>query len=233
MINLAICDDDKFFRSDLRKFINTELELCGLKCRIAEFDCAETLNAWLEKTDCHILFLDIKMKGMDGVSAARNLRRAGKQTQIIFVTCYADYVFQGYDVRAVHYILKPYDPEKVASALHTALDLLEAEAENYYVINQKQGSIRLPLSSVKYFSSNRRKIHVVTTSGEYTFYEKLGDLESRLPDAFVRSHNRYLIHLKYLQEIRKNTAIVDGEELPVSRSCKSGLSIAFAKYMLR
>ena len=75
-------------------------------------------------------------------------------------------------------------------------------------------------------------MHAVTTEQEYTFYEKLSDLETKLPDTFVRIHNRYLVHLKYLEAVRQNTAVVDGEELPVSRSCKSGLSIAFAKYML-
>ena len=114
-----------------------------------------------------------------------------------------------------------------------ALEELDVEAEKYYVIEQKRGSIRLPLSSVKYFASDRRTVHAVTTGEEYTFYEKLSDLETRLPEAFVRIHKRYLVHMKYLEAIRQNTAVVAGEELPVSRSCKSDLSIAFAKYMLQ
>lgn len=73
----------------------------------------------------------------------------------------------------------------------------------------------------------------VTDNGTYDFYDKLNDLETKLSDAFVRIHNRYLIHLKYLSEIQGNQAIVDGESLPVSRSCKSALSIAFAKFMLQ
>lgn len=116
-----------------------------------------------------------------------------------------------------------------AGSIITSVNL---PAEKYYVIDQRGGSIRVPLSSVKYFSSDRRTVHAVTTEQEYTFYEKLSDLETELPDTFVRIHNRYLVHLKYLEAVRQNTAVVDGEELPVSRSCKSGLSIAFAKYML-
>ena len=67
----------------------------------------------------------------------------------------------------------------------------------------------------------------------YPSHDKLNDLETKLSDAFVRIHNRYLIHLKYLSEIQGNQAIVDGESLPVSRSCISALSIAFAKFMLQ
>ena len=205
MLQLAVCDDEKVFRSDLRKILGTELELCGIDYHISEFTSGEELIAGMEKADCQILFLDIE---------------------------YADFVFQGYEVRALNYILKPYEPEKIAAVLHTALEALDIEAEKYYVIDQRGGSIRAPLSSVKYFSSDRRTVHAVTTEQEYTFYEKLSDLETELPDTFVRIHNRYLVHLKYLEAVRQNTAVVDGEELSVSRSCKSGLSIAFAKYML-
>lgn len=232
MLQLAVCDDERVFRSDLRKILGTELELCGIDYHISEFTSGEELIAGLEKADCQILFLDIEMKGIDGVEAARRLRETKRQMEIVFVTSYADFVFQGYEVRALNYILKPYEPEKIAAVLHTALEALDIEAEKYYVIDQRGGSIRVPLSSVKYFSSDRRTVHAVTTEREYTFYEKLSDLETELPDTFVRIHNRYLVHLKYLEAVRQNTAVVDGEELPVSRSCKSGLSIAFAKYML-
>ena len=232
MLQLAVCDDEKVFRSDLRKILGTELELCGIDYHISEFTSGEELIAGLEKADCQILFLDIEMKGIDGVEAARRLRETKRQMEIVFVTSYADFVFQGYEVRALNYILKPYEPEKIAAVLHTALEALDIEAEKYYVIDQRGGSIRVPLSSVKYFSSDRRTVHAVTTEQEYTVYEKLSDLETELPDTFVRIHNRYLVHLKYLDAVRQNTAVVDGEELPVSRSCKSGLSIAFAKYML-
>lgn len=232
MLQLAVCDDERVFRSDLRKILGTELELCGIDYHISEFTSGEELIAGLEKADCQILFLDIEMKGIDGVEAARRLRETKRQMEIVFVTSYADFVFQGYEVRALNYILKPYEPEKIAAVLHTELEALDIEAEKYYVIDQRGGSIRVPLSSVKYFSSDRRTVHAVTTEQEYTFYEKLSDLETELPDTFVRIHNRYLVHLKYLEAVRQNTAVVDGEELPVSRSCKSGLSIAFAKYML-
>lgn len=232
MLQLAICDDEKIFRNDLRKLITLELELCGIEYRITEFSSGEDLITGFTETNYQIVFLDIEMPGTDGLSAARTLRKMNRQTEIIFVTSYADFVFQGYEVRALNYILKPYEPDKIVSILHAALDMLELSAEKYYVIEQKNGSIRLPLSSVKYFSSDRRTIHVATVDQVYTFYGKLNDLEAELPATFVRIHNRYLIHLKYLEGVQQNTADMGNETLPVSRSCKNSLSIAFAKYML-
>lgn len=232
MLRLAVCDDEKIFRNDLKNILGRELELCGIEYRIEEFSNGEELLKGFEKTESQILFLDIEMKGMDGISAAKKLREKKCAAEIIFVTSYGDFVFQGYEVRALNYILKPYEPERIAAVLHTALAAIDMESEKYYVIDQKGGSIRIPLSSVKYFCSDRRMIHVVTAEENYTFYEKLNDLEMRLPETFVRIHNRYLIHLKYLEAIRQNIALVAGEELPVSRSCKAALSVAFAKYML-
>lgn len=232
MLQLAICDDEKIYRSDLHKIISTELDLSGIEYHITEFSSGEKLLSELKETDFQIIFLDIEMKKLDGVNTARRLREQNNPAVIIFVTSYPDFVFQGYEVRALNYIMKPYEPEKIKSVLHTALNELDISSEKYFIIEQRNGSIRIPLSSIKYFSSDRRIIHLFTNQAAYDFYDKLNDLQTRLPNAFVRIHNRYLIHLKYLNQIEGNSAIVDGEVLPVSRSCKAELSIAFAKYML-
>lgn len=231
MLELVICDDEKLFRTDLKRIISTELQLCGIDYHITEFDRGENLIS--SATEYQIIFLDIEMSGIDGIAAAKKLRSMNCHAEIIFVTSHPDFVFQGYDVRALNYIIKPYNPEKIVSVLHAALDALNISTEKYYIIERKDGSIRLPLSCIKYFYSEKRMIHVVTTDNHYTFYEKLSSLEAQLPDSFVRIHNRYLIHMKFLQAIKGNTVIVGDETLPVSRSCRSDLSIAFAKYMLQ
>jgi putative uncharacterized protein (fragment) len=191
------------------------------------------LLSGLSAEGLQIIFLDIEMKDLDGVETAKKLRMKNSSAVIIFVTSHPDFVFQGYEVRALNYILKPYKPEKIKEVLHKALESLDVSTEKYLCLEQRSGAIRIPLSSIRYFTSDKRIVRVVTDNGTYDFYDKLNDLETKLSDAFVRIHNRYLIHLKYLSEIQGNQAIVDGESLPVSRSCKSALSIAFAKFMLQ
>lgn len=233
MLEIIICDDEKTYRNDLKKILCTELDLSGAEYRISEFSSGEALLAGLENSSLQILFLDIEMNTLNGIETAQRLREQKNRAQIIFVTSHPDFVFQGYEVRALNYILKPYAPEKIRSVLHAALKELDASAEKYFIVEQRSGSVRVPLKDIKYFYSEKRLIHLVTRQETYTFYDKLNDLESRLSDAFVRIHNRYLIHLKYLERIDAACAVVDGEALPVSRSCKAELSIAFAQYMLR
>lgn len=74
---------------------------------------------------------------------------------------------------------------------------------------------------------------MVTADDMYRFYGKLSDVEETLPDCFVRSHNRYIINLKYLDALENSSAIVDGDAIPVSRSRKQELSAAYARYLLR
>jgi DNA-binding LytR/AlgR family response regulator len=233
MLELAICDDEKIYRNDLRKILGTSLELSGIDYRITEFSCGEEMIKNFNHICCNIIFLDIEMGALDGVETAKRLRAINRQCIIIFVTSHPDFVFQGYEVRALNYIMKPYEPSKILSVLHTALEELEISSEKYYIIEQRLGSVRVPLSKVKYISSEKRLLHMVTDKEIHTFYGKLSDMEDSLGEAFVRIHSRYLVNLKYVEKLDGNTVLVCDEHLPVSRSCKPGLSIAFAKYMLQ
>lgn len=232
MLNLVICDDEKSLRNDLRKVLETELELSGETFKITEFDCGEALVRALNEAVFDVIFLDIEMKDLDGVATAREIRKKTTAPEIIFVTSYPDFVFQGYEVQALNYILKPYRREKIVSVLHTALERLGRDTEKYYLVESKGQTLRLPLDQVRYFSNDRRSVNAVTPEDFYTFYKKLSELETELPENFVRIHNRYLVNLKHVQSIQGNSVLIGEEELPVSRSCKQDLAIAFAKYML-
>ena len=232
MLELVLCDDEKIYRNDLKHILSRELELSGIEYKITEFASGEELIASLIPADSQILFLDIEMPGINGIETAKKLRELQNHAQIVFVTSHPDFVFQGYEVRALNYILKPYVPEKLLSVLHTALQELHVSADKYFIVEQSSGSIRVPLDTIRYFYSEKRLVHLVTGTSTYTFYDKLSDLESRLPKSFSRIHSRYLIHLKYLDQIAGNQATIAGVSLPVSRAYKAPLSIAFANYLL-
>ncbi|MCQ4638199.1 LytTR family DNA-binding domain-containing protein [Anaerovorax odorimutans] len=233
MIKIAICDDEKELRQDLSQILSRSLDLRGIEYEILKFSCGEQLLAQAKRQGPDILFLDIEMDQMDGMTAAKELRKAGSRAVIIFITAYPDYVFQGYEVRALNYILKPYKEEKVLSVLYQALEELRVSADLYYVVRQKSGTIRLLLNDTRYFFSERRMITAVTGTGPVLFYGKLDDLELELPQFFVRIHNRYLVNLNYISAIEGNAVLCKEEQLPVSRARRQDLEIAFAKYILR
>ncbi len=114
-----------------------------------------------------------------------------------------------------------------------ALEELNLQTEQYYAVEQKSGTLRLRLKEVRYFQSDRKKVMAETEEGKIEFYAKLGDIETALPEYFIRIHNRYLVNLNYVTKVESSQCICADETLPVSRGCKQDLAVAFAKMMLR
>lgn len=232
MIRITICDDEKKLRKDLRRILENQLELHGIPYQITEEESGEALLGNSSVFHADILFLDIEMKQLDGVAAAKALRNKGYKGVIIFVTAYPDFVFQGYDVQALNYILKPYEKKKITEVLQAGLKQLRVSTEQFFTIEQKSGTVRLSLDHTLYFYSQSRTITAVTDKETVSFYGKLNDIAPSLPETFVRIHNRYLVNLNFISRLEINQVTCGDEALPVSRSCKEKLSIAFAKYML-
>lgn len=232
-MRVSICDDERELRLALRRVLECELQLAGLEYEIKEYESGEALLREISCCEPDILFLDIEMAGISGMEAARELRRSCRNTVIIFVTAYPDFVFQGYEVHAFHYILKPYKEEKIKEVFRMAVQELDFLKERYFPVEQRSGTRRIPLKEIHYFKSDRKKLEVALEDGREEFYGKLSDVEMELPDYFVRIHNRYLVNLNFVTELKSASCICAGEELPVSRGCRQELSVAFARMMLR
>ena len=232
-MKIAICDDDKQLRKNLRHLIEVQLDFMALTYEISEYESGISLLKHIDKKEPDILFLDIEMPGIGGMDTAKSLRNLGKKMLIIFITAYPDYVFQGYEVHAFHYILKPYKKTKLKEVLENAIKELSSQENQFYIVQQKSGIIRLNLRDITYFKSDKRNIYAIQKNGEQiSFYEKLNDVEAKLPDFFQRIHNRYLVNMNCISRLESNFCICSGEELPVSRTYKQPLAVAFAKTML-
>ena len=183
MINIGICDDEAHLRKSLRLLLETKLQLMGEDYRMFEYDSGEALAADGGTAWPDILFLDIEMKQLSGMDTARLLRKKDARTILIFVTAYPDFVFQGYEVHAFHYILKPYDEHKIQTVLEQALKELGKSREQFFAFEHKSGALKIPLKKILAFSSDRRKVAVVLNDGKtLDFYGKLDDVEKKLPD---------------------------------------------------
>lgn len=173
------------------------------------------------------------MKNLGGIKTAKNIRLNNKKSVIIFVTAYPDFVFQGYEVKALNYILKPYKSEKIGQVLDSALDELEEIKDKFYPIELKSGTQKLNLNNTIYFTSNKRKISAITLNGNIEFYDKLDELEQNLPSFFVRIHQRYLVNINFVSSVESNEVNINSENLPISRGRYQAFMIEFAKTMLR
>jgi DNA-binding LytR/AlgR family response regulator len=234
MINIGICDDEASMRRLLRAPLEQKLQLLGADYRIFEYDCGETLLTRPETEWLDILFLDIEMKQLSGMETARNLRKRDSHTLLIFVTAYPDFVFQGYEVHAFHYILKPYENQKIRKVLEQAIKELGQNREHYFTLEQKSGTTKIPAKKILAFSSDRRKIIISLEDGnKLEFYGKLDAVETDLPDYFIRCHNRHLVNLNYVTALEKDGCTLRSQSFPVSRAYRQSVEIAFARLLLQ
>lgn len=230
MLEVVCCDDEKEMRKALMKIIEPDLQLQGRDYQLQECSSGEELLTISRLEAVDLFFLDIEMKQLDGIETAKLIRKVNQHAVIIFITAFADFVFQGYEVKALNYLLKPYNGKKIIEVLRTALKELESEQPHYFVIEQKAGVTRVALKDICYFTSDRRMLTVVTTTDSYTFYGKLNELE--LPSQFLRIHNRYLVNLNYVDQVEAAFLYCNQAQLPISRKYRQSLMVSFAKNML-
>ena len=232
MLNIVVCDDEKEQRRLLRRLISGFMDLRGLDYTFYEFNSGEDLLADYRSDSADLIFLDIEMRAMNGMETARLLRRKNSGAVLVFITAYDDYVFQGYDVRALSYILKPYSAQKIKEILDQALEILDDQGDDIYIVETKGGVYKLFLKDVYYFMSDKRKVIAVTKGGKFEFYQRLSEVKAKLPAYFVRCHRRYLLNINQVSAIEGEVAKVGDELVPISRGQYQVVMIAFAKAML-
>lgn len=234
MLKIGLCDDSAEARFTLRALLERRLEETGREPTCYEFSSGEGVLQWLKKhpQELDVLFLDIEMPGINGMETAHRIRQTDADLMLIFVTGFADYVFDGYAVGALDYIVKPVHPDKLDAVVKRMLGVLELRAPDTYSFKNTEGMFRVPRRDIHYLQSEGRQVHLVTAAHTYTFYEKLDAVQAELGDAFVRIHQRYLVRCGAVDSFTGDHVTVGGRTLPVSRSQRPLVMEAIADHLL-
>lgn len=211
---IIICDDDKAHQEQLVKLVREWSYARDIRCAVSAFDSADALLAAQPSFD--LLFLDILMDGQDGMSAARLLREQGNEAQIVFVSSTADYVFEGYEVGAYRYILKPYDREQITDILHKCHTALRTGS-----LLLRCGSVThvIPYRDILYVEAQGRKCDVVSGKERLSASQSISELASLLPeDSFYHCGKSFIVNLRHVAGVQRYEAILkNGARIPVSR----------------
>lgn len=194
------------------------------------FPSAENfLFRYRDKSDYDILLLDIEMGGMDGVSMAKELRRVDDAVQIIFITGYSDYISEGYDVAALHYLVKPVREEKLFSVLDRAAEkLLKNERMLTFEVGGEM--LRVPIYQIRYTDvfGNYVTIHALS---DVTVKMTLGELEKQLDERFYRVGRSTIINLTQISRVTKTEIkLSDGTAIPLPRGAYDGINRAIISH---
>ncbi|MGN0976649.1 MAG: LytR/AlgR family response regulator transcription factor [Faecousia sp.] len=234
MLRIGICDDFLEARFSLRCALERALERRGMEASFSEFSSGERLLHWLENHlgELDLVFLDMEMGQLDGIDTARRLRAADDGLQLVFVTAYAHRVFDGYGVGALGYLMKPPKPEQLEDILARAAAALEKDAEKVFLCQSGEVTYRIPLKTIRYFVSDRRRVTCVTQGRSCTFYGKLDQVEQQVGQGFVRIHQRYLVRAGAVDRFSGSEVSLGDTVLPVSRSCQQTAMLALARASL-
>ncbi len=179
--NIAICDDSEADRMYISALVSKWAVDTGHIIQTHLFSSAEDfMFHYADKNDYDILLLDIEMGEMDGVSMAKKLRRDNDTVQIVFITGYSDYISEGYEVAALHYLMKPVNADKLSSVLDRAVEKL---SKNEKVLNIESGGemVRVPIYRIRYADvlGNYVTIHALDS---VTAKMTLSELEKELDE---------------------------------------------------
>jgi len=226
MINVVICDDEQSEINYLTGLVQKWAAMKEVAVRISDFSSAESfLFAYEDDKAVDILLLDIQMGEIDGVALAKEVRAENKEVQIIFVTGYMEYISDGYDVEALHYLLKPVTEEKLSEILDRALDKL-ARNERALHISFGGESVRIPMYEIR-FLEVRHNYVTIFANEEYMVKKTLGEIEKELDDRFFRTGRSFIINLKYIRKTTKTDVhLSDGRIIPLSRGLYNDINRA-------
>lgn len=228
---IAIIDDSTKDAEFVQGILKNWAEQQQANIRAEVFPSAENfLFRYADDKAWDILLLDIEMGDMDGVALAKKIRQKNDVVQIVFITGFADYISEGYDVSALHYLMKPVKQDKLFAVLDRAVAAIQ-KAERVLLLPVGGEMLRLPVGQVQYAEAFSHTVAIVTGTDAIQVKMSISEIEKMLGDGFIRCHRSYLVGLKHVARLSKTEVILDnGKALPLSRSAAAAVHKAFISY---
>lgn len=231
-VGIAICDDEEKYRLELKTILNKLL--INVDCDIDTFSDGNILEADFRDKPYDLVFLDIEMPELDGITLAKKLRSLSDKVYIVFLTSHIEYALEGYEVNALRYLTKPVNIDKLKEVIKY---VQERETSARQIIIKEDGEkIVVDVNDVIYMEAQNQNVRIVTCTNEHIIRYNISDFEEQLKnDGFFRIHRGYLISLAKVKKLSKGDVIMelgkDEVSLPVSRSNLKPLKDALYSYV--
>lgn len=233
MITIGICDDDQIFIDELYRILHDiMMPISDWNVRIYHSG-GDVIEAIMNNNfDCNLLFTDIYMENGNGLELAKYIYDQQIDTDLIFVTNSRDYVFECYHYHTFAYLLKPLTKSDVGTEIRRYMDEMSMNTKclNLPIRGANQ---KIPINSILYIESNKRKVTIHTGKADYDYYEKLDAMENLLKnEGFVRCHQSYLIPISLLESYNSDNSVSLNRvhrPIPVSRRYQSVIKMLFEK----
>ena len=231
-MRIAVCDDEEKYRIELKS-------LLGRLGTSSEYDIDTFSNGnWLlrecDKEPYDLVFLDIEMPEIDGISLARKLRAKHEKLNIVFLTGHVEYAIEGYEVNALRYLTKPVQIDKLREVLQHVESRMKSKRQ--VIIREDGEELLIDLADIVFMEAQNQYVRICTVKGDHLIRYNIGDFENDLRnDGFFRTHRGYLVSLSRVKKLVKNDVIMEGKggeiQVPVSRNNVKALKDALYAYV--
>ena len=229
MIRIAIVDDEKVIKEQIKKMIEKK----QTNCVIDTYSSGEEVLRSDKYYD--ITFLDIQMEGMNGIDTARALRQKAEDMVLIFITGVKEYVFDAFDVAAFHYLIKPIEENKFWEVCNRAVlevSKKKQQPSGQIFIKTRSQSITLEQSDVLYIESRAKKVEIHTKTHIVEAYAAISELEKQLVGSFYRCHRGYLVNMAFIAGYENDSITLNnGETIILSKDKYSEFVKVYMRYL--
>lgn len=218
MLHIAVCDDEPLIVQWLHRIIESAAEKVDEPFAIKDYTSGLSLIQTLRQSPPDLLFLDIALPDIDGMKIASQMREEHAPTEILFVSCHEERVYESFRCAPFRFLRKSCLEEEIDEALSSAVKKWR-EKKKTIVFSTDQGKKQERIDQILYVDVYGHKLSVHTLTQSYETNGSLSRLAQVLGEAnFVRIHKSYLVSLRYIDFVRPNSVRLDnGETLPVGR----------------
>ena len=231
MIRIALVEDDPLYTKQLREYLTRFEEENHTRFSIREFRDGDEI-ALDYRAEYDIILMDIQMNYMDGMTAAREIRKRDGEVAIIFITNMSAYAIRGYSVDALDYILKPFSYFTFSTSLEKAISRLQKRTKRYLYLANRGGSQKVEAGRIYFVEVDGHSLAYHTADGLLTATGTMKEVEESLTGmSFFRCNKCYLVNLEHVDGIRGDDALVHGTPVQISRAKKKAFLDALNGYM--
>lgn len=231
-MKICICDDDKAIHTTIKSYLN-KFNHHSFQANIIDlFSAEELIDIYEQNKNFDIVFLDIEMPNLSGLEAAKKIRQIDSKTIIIFVSNFPNYVFDTFQVEALHFLVKPITESEFENILNRAIHKYLTVNSSISLKWQNERYV-IKINSIKYIEGYKRHIIVYTKDGVYESLGKIPDLLKELsPHSFIRTHQGFIVNMDYIKRFDSTDVVLfDGTKVMISVRKRAEALQAFDKYL--
>lgn len=233
LLTIAICDDEvidcKLLKAILDKFFLAR----EIQAEIDTFSCGEDFLLACQEKAYHIVFMDIYMSGINGISTIKKLC-APEKCQIVFTTSSQEFALEAFNLNATHYLLKPVTKDAVFEAVERCLSRLMLSQTNYLKVKTNQGIVPIPVNNITYIEVFNKICLIHTEKSSFRTYASLNALSEQLGNqSFMLAQRSFLVNMNYIKTFYSDHIILqDGKDINLSRTKRTELKKQYQQFLL-